>query len=70
MITNLEQSKKWYVRAVSDSLILNYHASESTAESAIEAYRLKARLNKYPEAQLHYDVDDTADEIVGMGFLK
>ena len=66
----LEASKKWYVEAVRSALILNYCATGEEADNALSAYQLQTRLDKYPEAQLHYDVEDIADEIVEGGFLQ
>ena len=69
MNTKLEQTKTWYTNAVRNALIMHHRATDNEADCAISAYHLKVRLDRYPEAQLHYDVDDIADEIVSLGLL-
>ena len=60
MITN--QDKKWYIDAVRSSLILRGLHAE-VADQGIERFKLKERLDRWPEDQFHDDVVDVADDI-------
>lgn len=59
----LDKNKEWYMSAVEGCLILR-GMSKERAEGLICNYRLKERLDAFPEIQLHYDIEVTADEIV------
>ena len=65
----LSEQKRWYLAAVRSNLILNYGMQEEQADAAIEAYQLRERLEIAPDAQLHYDIDDTTDEMIETGFF-
>lgn len=62
---NLEGSKEWYYDAVHSSLILRRETKQE-AEQLLKKYMLKERLDQYPQVQLHYDVEATADEVLEM----
>lgn len=62
-ITELERDKAWYMSAVEGCLILRGMTEEQAVE-LINKYQLKERLDAFPDVQLHYDVEVTADEIV------
>lgn len=57
------KSKEWYMAAVESCLILR-GLTRQEAKSFMERYKLSERIDKYPEVQLHYDVDATVDEIL------
>lgn len=59
----LSENKSWYMSAVESCLILR-GMTRSQALSLIKNYQLQERLDAFPEVQLHYDVEVTADEIV------
>ena len=59
--------KAWYMRAVRQALMEKHGLTGARADASIDAYRLSERLERCPEAQLHYDVENTADEIVERG---
>lgn len=59
----LEENKSWYLSAVESCLILRGMSKEQ-ASDLIRRYKLKERLDQFPDVQLHYDVETTADEIV------
>lgn len=61
----LKQEKAWYMSAVESCLILR-GMTKKEAAVLIKKYRLKERLDRYPELQLHYDVEVTADEILSV----
>lgn len=60
MIT--ESDKKWYIDAVRASLILRGMRSE-VADMGIRNFKLRERLDRWPEDQFHEDVVDVADDI-------
>lgn len=62
---NLVKDKEWYMSAVESCLILRGMTKEQ-AISLIKKYRLKERLDAFPDIQLHYDVEVTADEILSV----
>lgn len=64
-MTKLEQSKIWYFDAVVAKLITT-GLTKDESEEMVAKYRLKERLEKFPNVQLHYDIDATADEILSM----
>ena len=68
MNLNLVEAKKCYIDAVFNSLARNYQLSHDISNKLMEAYRLYRLLELYPAEQLHYDVDETADEIVERGY--
>lgn len=57
------ENKSWYMSAVESCLILR-GMTKQEALNLIAKYRLEERIDTYPEIQLHYDVEVTADEIV------
>lgn len=59
----LNKDKAWYMSAVEGCLILR-GISKKQARQLIRDYKLKERLDDFPEIQLHYDVEVTADEIM------
>lgn len=59
----LEEAKQWYLDAVESNLILR-GMPKKKAQVLIKKYKLKKMLNLFPEIQMHYRVEDTADEIV------
>lgn len=61
----LNQNKAWYMSAVESCLILRGMTKEEANELIIR-YRLGERIDTFPELQLHYDVEVTADEIIGV----
>lgn len=61
----MSETKEWYFDAVVGSLVLRGF-TKPQALSMIEAYKLAERLEKFPDIQLHYDVDATAEEIMAM----
>ncbi len=61
----LKENKVWYMSAVESCLILR-GMTKNQARKMIRDYQLKERLDAFPEIQLHYDVEVTADEIVGV----
>lgn len=61
----LNENKKWYMSAVEGCLVLR-GMSKKQAKIFISNYKLKERLDAFPEVQLHYEVEVTADEIVAM----
>lgn len=63
---NLNASKAWYMSAVEGCLILRGMTKEQASE-LIKQYRLEERIDAFPDLQLHYDVEVTADEIVSAG---
>ena len=66
-MSNMElmENKKWYMSAVEGCLVLRGMTKEQ-ADTLIRKYKLQERLDAFPEVQLHYDVEVTADEIVMM----
>ena len=62
---SLEDSKSWYMSAVEGCLILRGMTKEQ-ANKLIQQYQLKERLDLFPELQLHYDIEVTADEIIAV----
>ncbi len=56
------KKKQWYMDAVSSSLILRGLYKEDAMEG-VRKYRLKERLDNSLDFQMHYDVEDVADEI-------
>lgn len=58
-------NKAWYMSAVESCLILRGMTKEEANELIIR-YRLSERIDAFPELQLHYDVEVTADEIVAV----
>lgn len=63
-----QEQKLWYLDAVKRALMTNHGLSDARADASISAYQLQKRLELYPGIQLHYDVEDIADEIVEDGF--
>lgn len=59
----LKENKSWYISAVESCLILR-GMTKKQAKTLVNTYRLKERLDIFPELQLHYDVETTADEIM------
>lgn len=59
------ENKSWYISAVESCLILRGMTKEDAAE-LIKKNRLEERIDAFPELQLHYDVEVTADEIVSV----
>ena len=59
----LNENKEWYMDAVESCLILR-GMTRSKANAMIQKYQLKERLDAFPEIQLHYDIDATADEVI------
>ena len=59
------ENKNWYMDAVESSLILR-GMTRDRARDLIKQYDLRGRLDAFPELQLHYDVEVTADEIMRM----
>lgn len=55
--------KEWYMSAVESCLILRGITREQALQ-LIKNYKLKERVDAFPEIQLHYDVEVTADEII------
>lgn len=51
--------------AVEGCLILRGMTKEQ-ANKLIQQYQLKERLDLFPELQLHYDIEVTADEIIAV----
>lgn len=60
---NLEAEKRWYMNAVEGCLILRGMNREE-ALLKISEYKLQERLDKYPEIQMHYDIEATVEEIL------
>ena len=60
---NLAEEKRWYTDAVRSDLILNRGMMAEEADSAIEKYQLKKRLDLYPDIQLHYGIKATTKEM-------
>ena len=60
MIT--EEDKEWYINAVRDILILRGFKSE-VVDQGMERFKLKERLERWPEDQFRDDVIDIADDI-------
>ncbi len=61
----LKQEKAWYMSAVESCLIL-HGMTRKEAVALIKKYHLKEHLHRYPELQMHYDVEVTADEILSI----
>lgn len=61
----LEERKSWYMSAVESCLILRGMTREKALD-LIGKYKLRERLDAFPELQMHYDVEVTADEIVSV----
>lgn len=64
-VQELNDNKAWYISEVESCLILRGMSCEQ-AKELISAYKLQERLDAFPELQLHYDVETTADEIVSV----
>ena len=58
----LMELKDWYISAVEGCLILRGMYKEQ-AQDLMKKYRLKERIELFPEIQLHYDIEVVADEI-------
>ena len=58
----LEKDKQWYMDAVRAAVILNGFYAED-ADRGITDYKLRERLDMYPEEQFHEDTRDVADDI-------
>ena len=65
MSKELAKEKAWYIAAVESCLILRGMSKEQ-AVKLIKKYKLSERIDSFPELQLHYDVEVTADEIVAV----
>lgn len=63
--TEFIDDKNWYMSAVESCLILRGMTREQALE-LIAKYRLAERIDSFPEIQLHYDVEVTADEIIAV----
>lgn len=63
--SEFNESKSWYMSAVESCLILR-GMTKKEATDLITKYRLEERIDAFPELQLHYDVEVTADEIVSV----
>lgn len=61
----LMELKDWYISAVEGCLILRGMYKEQ-AQDLMKKYKLKERIDLFPETQLHYDVEVVADEIYKM----
>ena len=61
----MEETIEWYFDAVLGSLVLKGYTKQQ-ALKMIDTYKLKERLEKFTDIQLHYDVEVIADEIVEM----
>ena len=61
--TELIENKAWYISAVESCLILRGMTREQAVE-LMGKYRLEERIDAFPELQLHYDIEVTADEII------
>ena len=68
MTIALERIKQRYIDAVKTALIANHGLSDSDAAASISAYQLQERFDLQPYIQLHYDVEDIADEIIEEGY--
>lgn len=66
---SVEDLKKWYLSAVRGDLVINYGFMEEEADKIIVAYRLKDRLEKATDAQLHMDIEDTTREMKREGYF-
>ena len=53
---------------VKTALIANHGLSDRDAAASISAYQLQERFDLQPYIQLHYDVEDIADEIIEEGY--
>lgn len=62
-MSKLNEEKKWYIEAVESCLILR-GLTKAQATALIKKYKLKERLDNFPEIQMHYDVEVAADEIM------
>lgn len=61
----LDENKAWYLAAVEGCLVLRGMTRED-AQRLMQKYKLKERLDAFPEIQLHYDVEVTTDEIIAV----
>ena len=57
-----EKDKQWYIDAVRAAIILKGYYSEE-ADRGIANYKLKERLDRFPDEQFHDDTRDIADDI-------
>ena len=60
---DIAKAKEWYLDAVLGGLVLSGMMKDD-AITKMDNYKLKERLDKYPDVQLHYDVDDIVEEII------
>jgi len=54
--------KEWYYDAVLGGLVLTGMMKDE-AVALMDEYKLKEKLDKYPDVQLHYDIDGVVAEI-------
>ncbi len=59
----LQEYKSWYMSAVEGSLILR-GMTKQEAVNIITKYKLKERLDEFPDIQMHYDIEATVNEIL------
>lgn len=59
----LQESKSWYMSAVEGNLVLRGMTKEE-AIGLMDNYKLKERLDAFPDVQLHYDIDATVNEML------
>lgn len=59
----LQASKSWYMSAVEGNLVLRGMTKEE-AIGLMDNYKLKERLDAFPDVQLHYDIDATVNEML------
>ncbi len=58
-----EKDKQWYMEAVKGSIVLR-GVDPDIARDAIEKFKLRERLDRFPEGQFHEDIEDVADDII------
>ena len=61
--TDLEEAKQWYMDAVESNLILR-GMTRKEAKVLIRKAKLKKLLDMFPELQMHYSIEGTADDII------
>lgn len=60
-MTSEKFDTQWYYDAVISGIILKGYSS-AVAKKIVENYKLKERLELFPEAQMHYSIDATIEE--------
>ena len=66
---NIQEETQWYYDAVISDLVLR-GMLYTKAKEAVDEYKLKEKLQKYPEGQLHYSISSTVNDMRKAGIVS